>query len=105
VAAARLGEQVAAVVSRGGRPDLAAPHLAAVTAPTLLLVGARDQQVLELNRRAMEQMTCEVQLIVVPGAGHLFSEPGTLEEVGRRAATWFITQLHPGGGAATQGTT
>ena len=93
VAAADLGDRVAAVVSRGGRPDLAGEQLPQVTAPTLLIVGSRDEQVLELNRRAMDQMTAEVELAIVAGAGHLFSEPGTLEEVAERAVAWFGARL------------
>jgi len=93
VAAADLGDRVSAVVSRGGRPDLAGEHLPKVAAPTLLIVGSRDEQVLELNRRAMDQMTAEVELAVVTGAGHLFSEPGTLEAVAARAVEWFRARL------------
>ncbi len=89
VAAARLGDRVAAVVSRGGRPDLAGPHLAAVGSATLLIVGSRDEQVLELNRQAMAQMECPAELAIVEGATHLFSEPGALEEVSRLACNWF----------------
>jgi pimeloyl-ACP methyl ester carboxylesterase len=93
VAAAGLGDHVSAVVSRGGRPDLAGEQLATVTAPTLLIVGSRDEQVLELNRRAMDQMTAEVELAVVAGAGHLFSEPGALEAVAARAVGWFVARF------------
>jgi predicted alpha/beta-hydrolase family hydrolase len=93
VAAADLGDRVSAVVSRGGRPDLAGEYLPNVAAPTLLIVGSRDEQVLELNHRAMDQMTAEVELAVVTGAGHLFSEPGTLEAVATRAVDWFSTRL------------
>ena len=89
VAAARLGDQLAAVVSRGGRPDLAGLHLPAVTSPTLLIVGSRDEQVLDLNRQAMAQMECPAELAIVKGATHLFSEPGALEEVSRLACDWF----------------
>jgi putative phosphoribosyl transferase len=89
VAAAELGDGVAAVVSRGGRPDLARSALARVTAPTLLLVGSRDPEVLELNRAAARALRCEQRLDVVPGASHLFEEPGTLEEVERLAGEWF----------------
>lgn len=88
-AAARLGHTIAAVVSRGGRPDLAGQHLAQVTAATLLLVGSLDQEVLELNRQAQRMLTCENRLIVIEGATHLFEEPGTLEEVARHAVEWF----------------
>lgn len=93
VAAADSPERVGAVVSRGGRPDLAGPALPAVRSPTLLLVGGRDQQVLELNEQALAQMTCEKELKVIPGATHLFEEPGTLEEVARAAAVWFAAHL------------
>jgi putative phosphoribosyl transferase len=89
VAAAERPEDVAAVVSRGGRPDLAGPALRRVRAPTLLIVGGADEVVLELNRRALELLPAEKQLAVVPGASHLFEEPGTLEVVARLAADWF----------------
>ncbi|GAA2717088.1 MULTISPECIES: phosphoribosyltransferase family protein [Streptomyces] len=89
------GEGIAAVVSRGGRPDLAGPRLAEVTAPTLLVVGGRDETVLDLNRRAAEQLTCENRLAVVPGATHLFEEPGTLEAVADLACAWFTGHLTP----------
>jgi len=82
--------QVAAVVSRGGRPDLAAPRLDEVRAPTLLVVGSRDTVVLELNRRAQARMRCESRLAVVPGATHLFEEPGTLEQAAALARGWFV---------------
>lgn len=86
---------VAAVVSRGGRPDLAAPHLGAVTAPTLLVVGGRDAQVLDLNREAQAQLHCESRLAVVPGATHLFEEPGTLQAAAELARDWFTSHLAP----------
>jgi putative phosphoribosyl transferase len=89
VAAAHLAGDVAAVVSRGGRPDLAGEALAAVTAPTLLIVGGADRQVLELNRQAQARMRCETRLEIVPGATHLFEEPGALERVAELAAAWF----------------
>jgi putative phosphoribosyl transferase len=93
-AAARLGAQVHAVVSRGGRPDLAGPSvLGKVTCPTLLLVGSLDEEVLALNRQAARQMHADVHLTVVPGATHLFEEPGTLEAVARHAAQWFEQHL------------
>lgn len=82
-------EHVSAVVSRGGRPDLAGRSLPLVQAPTLLLVGSHDEQVLELNRQAMGRMRCTVELCVVPGAGHLFEEPGTLDYVVQQATAWF----------------
>ncbi|WP_406111825.1 phosphoribosyltransferase family protein [Kitasatospora purpeofusca] len=95
--AARLGDGVASVVSRGGRPDLAgAPVLAAVTAPTLLIVGGRDHEVIELNRRAREHLRCESEIAVVPHAGHLFEEPGTLDRVAELARDWFVE--HSGAG-------
>jgi putative phosphoribosyl transferase len=95
VAAARQPDLVGAVVSRGGRPDLAWEHLRAVKAPTLLLVGSRDEQVLELNRQALARLRCRKQLVEIPGATHLFPEPGTLEEVARLAAQWFLQFLRP----------
>lgn len=94
-AAADLGDEVSAVVSRGGRPDLAEGRLASVRAPTLLMVGGADDVVLELNRRALESMTCAAELRVVAGAGHLFEEPGTLEEVAQLARDWFLRYLRP----------
>jgi len=94
-AAAEPGSSVGAVVSRGGRPDLATPRLPDVRAPTLLIVGGRDDLVLELNRRAAELLTGEHQVAVVPGATHLFEEPGTLEAVARLARDWFVDHLRP----------
>jgi thioredoxin len=95
-AAAETGVDVAAVVSRGGRPDLAGARLAAVRAPTLLIVGGDDDVVLGLNRRAAAQLRCEHRLEVVPGAGHLFEEPGTLRASAELARDWFVAQLAPG---------
>lgn len=93
-AAAALGEDVHAVVSRGGRPDLAGHHdLEKVQAPTLLLVGSRDEDVLELNREAYARLPCTKELSVIAGATHLFEEVGTLEEVARQASTWFSVHL------------
>ncbi len=89
LAAAAHLPQVAAVVSRGGRPDLAGPALPRVRAPTLLIVGGDDTEVLALNRRAQAELRCEVEVAIVPGATHLFEEPGTLEEVARLAGDWF----------------
>lgn len=89
VAAAKSATHVSAVVSRGGRPDLAGDSLPLVEAPTLLLVGSRDEQVLELNRWAMNRIKCTVELCVVPGATHLFEEHGTLDYVVRQATNWF----------------
>ncbi|MGW5152056.1 phosphoribosyltransferase family protein [Rhodococcus koreensis] len=88
---------VAAIVSRGGRPDLAGARLTSVRAPTLLIVGGRDDVVLELNRRAQAAMPCESALAVVPGATHLFEEPGTLEQVAVLARNWFVEHLAPTG--------
>jgi dienelactone hydrolase len=85
VAAAERPDVVGAVVSRGGRPDLAGRALAQVRAPTLLIVGGNDPQVIELNQAALELMRCEKQLVIVPGATHLFEEPGALDEVARLA--------------------
>ncbi|HTR89624.1 MAG TPA: phosphoribosyltransferase family protein [Solirubrobacteraceae bacterium] len=93
-AAGELGELVGAVVSRGGRPDLA-ENLSAVTAPTLLIVGGSDRQVLELNREAQRQLRCVCELAVVPGASHLFEEPGALERVGSLAIEWLDGHLAP----------
>lgn len=98
IAAARRPEQVRAVVSRGGRPDLAGDHLARVRAPTLLIVGGKDTQVLQLNRDAGQRMHCPVELREVPGATHLFEEPGALEQVAELAARWFLTHLPAGDG-------
>src|SRR5437763_1249242 len=92
-AAAEPGSGIAAVVSRGGRPDLARPRLAAVTAPTLLIVGGRDEVVLDLNQRAQAELRCENGLAVVPGATHLFEEPGTLAAAAGLARDWFISHL------------
>ena len=92
-AAAALGSTIGAVVSRGGRPDLAGEALAYVKAPTLLIVGERDEDVLRLNEKAFEQLQCEKSLAVVPHATHLFAEPGALEEVARLAADWFRKHL------------
>jgi len=85
--------RVLAVVSRGGRPDLAGRKLAVVQAATLLIVGGQDHDILELNRHALEELPCEKQLAVVPGATHLFEEPGTLDEAARLAAEWFAKHL------------
>jgi dienelactone hydrolase len=98
VAAARRPGTVVAVVSRGGRPDLAGLALPSVAAPTLLIVGSRDRDVIRLNREAMTQMRGEVRLELVPGATHLFEERGALEEVARLAGGWF-TQWLPAGAA------
>ena len=91
--AALLGAAVKAVVSRGGRPDLAIAGLGKVLAPTLLIVGERDPQVLQLNRQALTHLVAEKELAVVPGATHLFEEPGTLEQVATLAKDWFVRFL------------
>jgi putative phosphoribosyl transferase len=91
--AALRPDRVAAVVSRGGRPDLAGDALSRVTAPTLLIVGGEDRTVLELNDEALRSLVCEKSLKVVPGATHLFEEPGTLETVAALAADWFVAHL------------
>jgi putative phosphoribosyl transferase len=93
VAAAELPNLVRAVVSRGGRPDLARAALARVEAPTLLIVGGADPMVLDLNREAMALMRCEKQLQMIPGAGHLFEEPGALQKVAALARDWFLEKL------------
>lgn len=94
IRAARDDPRIAAIVSRGGRPDLAgAQALAAVRAPTLLIVGSLDSVVIDLNRAAEEMMNCPRRLAIVPGAGHLFEEPGTLDEVVRLATEWFLMHL------------
>ena len=92
-AAAEPAADIAAVVSRGGRPDLAGARLAEVDAPTLLVVGGADTVVLELNRRALAAMRCPARLAVVPGATHLFEEPGTLEQAADLACDWFLAHL------------
>lgn len=99
VAAAALGDAVAAVVSRGGRPDLAGDALAEVRAPTLLVVGGRDEQVLDLNRRAAARLSAPWHLEVVPGATHLFEEPGALDAVAGLAGAWFGEHLVTAGAA------
>jgi dienelactone hydrolase len=101
VAAAERPDVVGAVVSRGGRPDLAGPALEQVRAPTLLIVGGDDLPVIELNRAALEQLRCEKRLVIVPGATHLFEEPGALDEVARLAREWFERHLMPAGAHAT----
>jgi dienelactone hydrolase len=93
IAAARRPHRVAAVVSRGGRPDLAGDDLRRVTAPTLLIVGGRDPEVLRLNQQAQREIAGEAQVVVVEGAGHLFEEPGALERVAELARDWFERHL------------
>jgi dienelactone hydrolase len=96
IAAASRPASVQAVVSRGGRPDLADPHLQEVHQPTLLIVGERDPVVIDLNRQAMQKLSGETSLVIVPGATHLFEEPGTLQQVARLARDWFLRHLrHP----------
>lgn len=95
-AAARDPGAVRAVVSRGGRPDLAEGDLDAVRAPTMLIVGGADRPVIPLNQFAMERLSGEREMVIVPGAGHLFEEPGALDEVARLARDWFLRYLPPG---------
>src|SRR6266699_3227897 len=97
VAAAEIPQDVGAVVSRGGRPDLADEALPKVQAPTLLIVGGNDDVVIELNEQARDRMRCEVKLEIVPGATHLFEEPGAMEKVAKLASDWFL--LHAAGSA------
>ena len=91
--AAAREPRVTAIVSRGGRPDLAGRRLRVVAAPTLLIVGGEDREVLELNRQALDRLECEKRLAIVPGATHLFEEPGALDEAARLAAEWFARHL------------
>jgi len=102
VAAALAPEKVSAVVSRGGRPDLAGPALSKVLCPTLLIVGGADYQVIELNLSALEMLACEKRIEIVPGATHLFEEPGTLEQVAGLAADWFTGHLKMPGQAVNR---
>jgi putative phosphoribosyl transferase len=97
VASAQQGDRIGAIVSRGGRPDLAADALPAVLAPTLLIVGSLDETVVLLNQQAYDRMLCERRMVVVPGATHLFEEPGALEQVAGLAADWFDRYLAPAG--------
>jgi dienelactone hydrolase len=92
-AAARASFRIGAIVSRGGRPDLAERFLPQVTAPTLLLIGGEDQPVIEMNRHAYRLLRCSKQLTIIPGATHLFEEPGTLEQVAEHALKWFQQHL------------
>ena len=104
VAAARRPGRVSAIVSRGGRPDLAGPFLREIAAPTLLIVGGDDETVLRLNQNALAQLTCEVkELAIVPGATHLFEEPGTLERVAELAGRWFAQHLGSRGARVAPG--
>jgi pimeloyl-ACP methyl ester carboxylesterase len=95
VAAAELGPRVGAIVSRGGRPDLAADAVSAVVAPTLLIVGSQDMHVLRLNQQVLSRLHCKKELLVVQGATHLFEEAGALETVAQHAARWFSRHLNP----------
>lgn len=99
VAAARDPAAIGAVVSRGGRPDLAMDYLPTVAAPTLLIVGGYDDVVIGLNKQALRKLRCHKELVIVPGATHLFEEPGTLEEVARLAKQWFVRHLVPASGS------
>lgn len=92
-AAARKPQKVGAVVSRGGRPDLAEPYLTQVVAPTLLLVGGDDGPVIDMNREALARLACAKELVIIPGAGHLFEEPGKLEQVAEQTLRWFQRYL------------
>jgi putative phosphoribosyl transferase len=96
VAAAELSQDVGAVVSRGGRPDLAGVALPRVQAPTLLIVGGNDDIVIELNEMARDRMRCEVKLEIIPGATHLFEEQGALEQVAKLASNWFVNKIGTG---------
>lgn len=102
IAAQQLEGDVGAVVSRGGRPDLAAHSLSRVTAPTLLIVGGADGDVITLNEQALARLQCIKQIVIVPGATHLFPEPGALEQVIDHAASWFNRHLVRRGGATEQ---
>lgn len=93
MAAAHFGNRIGAIVSRGGRPDMAMDQLPAVTAPTLLIVGEWDHMVIELNKEAYAALTCKRKLEIIPGASHLFEEPGTLQEVAKSASRWFTKWL------------
>jgi len=93
--ASLVGEEIKAIVSRGGRPDLAMPYLDKVAAPTLLIVGERDLEVLQLNRQALARLAAEKELAIVAGATHLFEEPGTLEQAADLAKNWFVRHLSP----------
>jgi putative phosphoribosyl transferase len=103
VAAARDPAAIKAVVSRGGRPDLAQGYLSAVQVPTLLIVGGNDDLVIELNKQALRMLRCPKEMVIVPGATHLFEEPGTLEEVARLAKEWFVRYLTPADASSGHG--
>lgn len=93
VAAARLADRIQAVVTRGGRPDLASEHLPDVRSPTLLIVGGKDHMVIDLNEQAIRSLRCSTQLALLPGANHLFEEPGMLQKVGQLSRDWFTLHL------------
>jgi len=93
VAATRLGSKIGAIVSRGGRPDMAEAYLPMVACPTLLIVGGKDEAVMQMNRRAFDMLGCTKQMRIVDGATHLFTEPGALEQVARLATEWFCQYL------------
>jgi putative phosphoribosyl transferase len=95
IAAAEIPDEIGAVVSRGGRPDLAGDALDKVRAPTLLVIGGADTVVIDLNRKAMRQMHCEREMVLVEGATHLFEEPGALEEGAGLAGSWFTRHFPP----------
>jgi putative phosphoribosyl transferase len=104
VASARMPNAVKALVSRGGRPDLARDYLCGVVAPTLLIVGGNDAPVIGLNKEALKLLSCPKQLVIIPDATHLFEEPGALEEVARLAKEWFVRYLAPVDGTSRHGT-
>jgi pimeloyl-ACP methyl ester carboxylesterase len=93
IAASKRPDKIAAVVSRGGRPDLADQALSGVEAPTLLIVGGKDYQVIDMNREALKMLNCKKELQIIPGATHLFEEEGALEEVAKIAGNWFVEYL------------
>jgi putative phosphoribosyl transferase len=101
VAAVDVPQDIGAVVSRGGRPDLAGNALPKVQAPTLLIVGGNDDVVIELNEQARDRMRREVKLEIIPGATHLFEEPGALDKVAKLASDWFVSHIGGGGGDLT----
>jgi putative phosphoribosyl transferase len=100
-AAARDPSLIQAIVSRGGRPDLAETYLTSVAAPTMLIVGGNDETVIEMNRAAYRLLACPKRLVIVPGASHLFEEPGTLEQVAEHALAWFQQHFHPAAHGST----
>jgi pimeloyl-ACP methyl ester carboxylesterase len=100
IAAAERPAGIRAIVSRGGRPDLAMDHLPLVSAPALLIVGELDREVIAMNQAALAQLRGEKELVIVPGASHLFEEPGALDEVARLAAAWFRRHLREAGGSS-----